>query len=91
MPYVHVQITRDGATAEQKRSVIKGITDVLVKVLNKNPDATFVVIDEIDTDNWGHKGTSVTELRKAAAAETAKAAKPTKVKAAKAEKPKKKA
>jgi 4-oxalocrotonate tautomerase len=86
MPYVNVQITRDGATAEQKRAVIKGMTDVLVKVLNKDPAATFVVIDEIDTDNWGYKGTSVTELRKGESAAAAKAAKPTKVKAEKTKK-----
>lgn len=64
MPYVNVRITDDGATAEQKRAVIKGITDVLVKELGKKPETTFVVIDEVNTDNWGHKGTSVSELRK---------------------------
>ena len=57
MPYVRVEIT-DGATREQKLAVVKGITDVLVKVLNKNPEYTFVVIDEVDSDNWGHKGVS---------------------------------
>lgn len=64
MPYVNVRITDDNVTAEQKRAVIKGITDVLVNELGKNPETTFVVIDEVNTDNWGHKGTSVTELRK---------------------------
>jgi 4-oxalocrotonate tautomerase len=68
MPYVNVRITKEGVTAEQKRRVIKGITDVLVKELGKNPDTTFVVIDEVELDNWGHKGTSVAELRKAKAA-----------------------
>ena len=70
MPYVNVRITKEGVTAEQKRKVIKGITDVLVKELGKNPDTTFVVIDEVELDNWGHKGTSVAELRKAAAAKS---------------------
>ena len=64
MPYVNVRITDDNVTAEQKRQVISGITQVLVDVLGKNPETTFVVIDEVNTDNWGHKGTSVTELRK---------------------------
>ena len=82
MPYVKVEITKDGVSAEQKRAVIKGITDVLVNVLHKDPATTFVVIDEVDTDNWGHKGTSVTELRKAAAkADKPEKAKPKKVKA----------
>lgn len=64
MPYVNVRVTDDNVTAEQKSRVIKGITDVLVDVLGKNPETTFVVIDEVNTDNWGHKGKSVTEIRK---------------------------
>ncbi len=73
MPYVRVEIT-DGATREQKLAVVKGITNVLVKVLNKNPEYTFVVIDEVDSDNWGHKGILVSDIRKAEAEERAKAA-----------------
>lgn len=64
MPYVNVRITDDNVSAEKKSEIIKGITDVLVNVLNKSPDSTFVVIDEVPTDNWGFKGKSVTELRK---------------------------
>lgn len=63
MPYVNVRITDDNVSAEKKREVIAGITKVLVDVLGKSPDSTFVVIDEVPTDNWGFKGTSVTELR----------------------------
>jgi len=63
MPYVKVEITRDGATREQKLAVIRGITDVLVKELGKDPATTFVVIQEIELDDWGHRGTSVRELR----------------------------
>lgn len=69
MPYVRVEIT-DGATVDQKMQLYVGITDLLVKVLNKNPEYTFIVIDEVDSDNWGHKGTSVAEIRKAEAAAT---------------------
>jgi 4-oxalocrotonate tautomerase len=64
MPYVNVRITREGATAEQKAEVIRRMTQVLVDVLKKNPDTTVVVIDEIDTDNWGIGGTTVTERRR---------------------------
>jgi 4-oxalocrotonate tautomerase len=67
MPYVNVRITA-GVTTQQKLAVIEGITDVLVEVLGKDPNSTFVVIDEVETDNWGHKRTSVTELRKASGA-----------------------
>jgi len=64
MPYVNIRITRDGATTEQKAALIKGTTQLLVDVLGKNPATTFVVIDEVDTDNWGIGGESVTVRRK---------------------------
>jgi len=66
MPYVNIKITREGATAEQKQQLIAGVTELLVKVLNKNPATTVVVIDEVDTDNWGIAGQSVTVLRQKA-------------------------
>jgi 4-oxalocrotonate tautomerase len=73
MPYVNVRISADGNTAAQKERVIARITQVLVEELGKDPASTFVVIDEVSTDNWGHYGTSVTALR-AARATTKKAA-----------------
>jgi 4-oxalocrotonate tautomerase len=67
MPYVNVQIAADGNTAEQKLRVIEGITAVLVNELGKDPNGIFIVIDEVHTDNWGWKGTSVTKVRQAEA------------------------
>jgi 4-oxalocrotonate tautomerase len=63
MPYINIQITREGATAEQKAELIRGATELLVRVLDKNPATTFVVIDEVDTDSWGIAGETVTVLR----------------------------
>ena len=63
MPYVNIKITNEGVTAEQKAELIKGATDLLFRVLKKNPKTTFVVIDEVDTDNWGVGGETVTVLR----------------------------
>lgn len=64
MPYVNIQITREGnVTPEKKLALIQGATDLLVKVLGKNPAHTFVVIEEVDTDNWGVGYESVTQLR----------------------------
>jgi len=65
MPYVNIKITREGATAEQKAQLIKGATQLLVDVLGKNPATTVVVIDEVETDNWGIAGETVTVRRKA--------------------------
>jgi len=64
MPYVLIQVTDEGVTAEQKQTLIRGATDLLVNTLNKDPAQTFVVIEEVNTDNWGAGGVSVTEIRK---------------------------
>jgi len=65
MPFVNIKITRDGATAEQKATLIKGVTGLLQDTLGKNPATTVVIIEEVDTDNWGIGGESVTVRRKA--------------------------
>lgn len=62
MPYVKVEIAKGIASVEQKKAVIRGMTDVLVKELGRDPEYIFVVIDEVDTDNWGRKGQSLTDL-----------------------------
>jgi len=63
VPYVNIKITREGVTVEQKEQLIRGVTQLLVDVLGKNPNTTVVVIDEVDTDNWGIAGESVTTRR----------------------------
>ena len=60
MPYVNIRITKEGVTADQKAALIKGATQLLVDVLGKNPQTTVVVIDEVDMDNWGIGGETVT-------------------------------
>lgn len=63
MPYVNIKITDEQVTREQKAALISGVTQLLVDVLNKNPATTVVVIDEVNTDNWGVGGEAVTTLR----------------------------
>jgi 4-oxalocrotonate tautomerase len=63
MPYVNIKITREGATPEQKQKLIAGATRLLQEVLGKNPQTTFVIIEEVDTDSWGIGGESVTVRR----------------------------
>lgn len=64
MPYVNIKITREGATRAQKSEIIKGVTDLLVRVLDKDPATTFVVIDEVALEDWGVGGLPVEEYRK---------------------------
>ena len=66
MPYVNIKITKEGnVTGEQKAALIKGATQLLVDVLGKNPATTVVIIDEVEMNNWGIGGESVTVRRKA--------------------------
>ncbi|KYP16251.1 4-oxalocrotonate tautomerase family protein [Flavihumibacter sp. CACIAM 22H1] len=64
MPFVQIDITRDGVTKDEKQALITGVTQLLREVLNKDPKLTHVIIREVETDNWGLGGEQVTELRK---------------------------
>ena len=66
MPYVNIKVTggNEAPTSEQKAELIAGVTELLARVLNKNPETTVVVIDEVDMDNWGIGGKTVTERRR---------------------------
>jgi len=64
MPYVNIKVTDEQVTKEQKKKLVQGVTQLLVDVLNKNPSTTFVVIDEVNTDNWGVGYELVTDIRK---------------------------
>ena len=71
MPYVHVQITREGDTsAERKAEVIQGVTRVLEDVLGKDPASTFVVVEEVELESWGIGGLPVEEYRRRRRAES---------------------
>ena len=63
MPYVNIKVTNEGVSADQKAQLIKGVTELLEKVLHKNPATTVVVIEEVETDNWGIAGESITVRR----------------------------
>jgi len=64
MPFVNIKITNENVTPEKKAALIKGATQLLVDVLDKNPATTVVVIEEVETDNWGIGGETVTNRRK---------------------------
>lgn len=66
MPYINIKVTDEGVTSEQKKALIKGATQLVVDVLDKNPETTFVIIEEVNTDNWGIGFDQVTALRRKA-------------------------
>lgn len=63
MPYIKIELTREGVSREQKQALIKGVTDLVTDVLNKDPHLTHVVIQEINLDDWGYAGEQVSVLR----------------------------
>lgn len=66
MPYVNIKVTREGVTPDQKAELISGVTDLLVRVLDKSPATTFVVIDEVALEDWGIGGLPVEQYRREA-------------------------
>jgi len=71
MPIVTIQVTREGTTPgavsvtpEQKVALIKGASELLLDVLGKPLEATFVVIEEVEMENWGWGGLPVAQYRK---------------------------
>ena len=65
MPYIHVRITDEGVSHEQKAAIIRGATDLMVDVLGKEPATTHVVIEEVPLANWGVGGLPVERYREA--------------------------
>lgn len=63
MPYIKIELTREGVSRQQKQTLIKGITDLVTDVLNKDPHLTHVVIQEVNLDDWGYAGEQVSVLR----------------------------
>lgn len=63
MPYVNIQVTRENVSTQQKAELIAGVTELLQRVLDKDPALTHVVIDEIDLDNWGVGGLPALQYR----------------------------
>ena len=64
MPTINLRITRDGVTREQKAQLVAEMTDTLVRVLGKRPEHIHIIIDEVETDNWGYAGMLTTDFRK---------------------------
>ncbi|MET1260689.1 4-oxalocrotonate tautomerase family protein [Flagellimonas sp. DF-77] len=53
MPFINIKVTDEGVTKTQKRLLIEGATQLVVEVLQKHPETTHVVIDDVPIDNWG--------------------------------------
>lgn len=63
MPYVKIEVTREGVTRQQKQLLISGVTKLITEILDKDPKLTHVIIQEIDLDDWGYAGEQTSVLR----------------------------
>ncbi|MBC8645227.1 tautomerase family protein [Flavobacterium lindanitolerans] len=63
MPYVKIELTREGVTREQKQQLIAGVTNLISDILGKDPNLTHIVLQEIELDDWGFAGEQVSILR----------------------------
>jgi 4-oxalocrotonate tautomerase len=66
MPYVNIRMTRDDVSTEKKEQLILEVTQLLADVLGKSPESVTVVLDEVETDNWGIGGETVARRRRRA-------------------------
>ena len=73
MPMVTVQVTREGSnagvdhvTADQKAAIYKGISQLLLDVLGKPFDRTWVHFQEVELEDWSVGGLPITEYREQA-------------------------
>lgn len=75
MPIVTIQVTREGSspgrdavTSQEKATLIAGVSNLLLDVLHKPLESTFVIIEEVELENWGRGGLPTAEFRKQRAA-----------------------
>jgi 4-oxalocrotonate tautomerase len=74
MPLVRITVIEGAFSANQKRQIVEGVTEVLVAVHNESVRATtWVIVDEVADGDWGVAGHVLTadDLRTTAVATTA--------------------
>lgn len=71
MPFVNVKVIEGVFSAEQKRDMVRRLTDTMVRIEGENMrPVTWVVVEEIKSGDWGIAGDPLsTEDVKALAAD----------------------
>lgn len=60
MPIVRVEMW-PGRTKEQKAQLAKAITDAIVDIGKTTPEATIIVFEDVEKDNWAQAGILASE------------------------------
>jgi 4-oxalocrotonate tautomerase len=57
MPFIEIKVFEGELSEDEKKKIIESVTDVMVSVSGENlRSATWVVIQEIKSGNWGIGG-----------------------------------
>ena len=56
MPIIRVEML-SGRSANQKKALVRELTEAFVKTAGGNPDAIHVVISEVEPSDWAAGGT----------------------------------
>lgn len=60
MPFVNIRML-EGRSHDQKKRLVKAITDAMADICDAKPDGTMVVIEEIAKDHWARGGELISE------------------------------
>ena len=60
MPFINVKML-DGRSEEQKRELVKAITDAMVNICGAEPESTMVVIENVAREDWAKGGILISD------------------------------
>jgi 4-oxalocrotonate tautomerase len=55
MPYVTI-VLKEGRTVEQKREIVKAVTDAVARTANAKPDAIHIILQDTPATNLAKEG-----------------------------------
>ncbi len=61
MPVIRVEMFK-GRTPEQKRAMVREVTDAFVRTAGGRPEAVHVIITDVEKSDWAIAGTLASDL-----------------------------
>jgi len=55
MPYVTIAL-REGRTVEQKREMVKAVTEAIVRTVGVKPESVHIVLHDLPATNFAREG-----------------------------------
>jgi 4-oxalocrotonate tautomerase len=60
MPFITVKML-EGRTQEQKKALVREITEAIERTCNATPENTLVLIEDVSPDQWAKGGVMISE------------------------------